>query len=155
MRTELTDAMIAKDLADAGMLSATLGVCCILAAIVIFILSRKKPQTWGKCIKLCVPMIIVGLLMFAKAMMNNEGSKNFCVVKAEVTDMYDKKYRSKGRRRYWVECYGIYKFKVSRKDYYNKYEIGDKVYVVVEADDRDDVLCSYHAEEYEYVGSSF
>ena len=153
MRTELTDAMIAKELANVGMRSIVLGVCLILAAIIIFIISRKKPQIMGKCTKLCVLMIIVGLLMFAKAMTHNEGSKAFRVVKAEVTNLYDKKYRNKGKRRYWVECYGLYKFKVSRKDYYNKYEIGDMIYVVVEAKDKDDVLCTYHTDDYEYVGS--
>lgn len=107
----------------------------------------------GKCTKLCVLMIVVGLLMFAKAMTHNEGSKAFRVVKAEVTNMYDRKYRSKGRRKYWVECYGVYKFKVSRSDYYNKYKIGDMIYVVVEAKDKDDVLCIYHTDDYEYVGS--
>lgn len=152
MRIELTDAMIAKDLAEAGMLSVGVGVLCILAAIIIFILSRKKPQILSKCTKLSVLLIIMGLLMFAKAKIHNQGSKEFRVVKTEVTNMYDKKYRSKGRRKYWVECYGLYKFKVSRNDYYNKYEIGDIIYVIVEAKDKDDVLCSYHTDEYEYVG---
>lgn len=145
--------MIARELAGAGVFSVGIGILCIFAAIVIFVISRKKPQILGNCTKLCVLMIIVGLLMLAKAVTQYEGSKEFRVAKTEVTDMYDKKYRNKGRKRYWIECHGIYKFKVSRNDYYNKYKIGDKVYVVVEADDLDDVLCSYHADEYEYVGS--
>lgn len=46
MRTELTDAMIAKELANVGMRSIVLGVCLILAAIIIFIISRKNRRLW-------------------------------------------------------------------------------------------------------------
>lgn len=152
MRIELTDAMIAKELAATGMFTTALGALCILGAVVIFIISRKKPQILGNCMKLCVVLLIAGLLVMAKGITTGRGAKEFQVVKSQVTNKYDRKNSSKGRRKYWVECYGVYKFKVSRSDYYDKYEIGDTVYVVVEADDKDDVLCSYHGEEYKYVG---
>lgn len=158
MRKELTDAMIAESLTNTSNFSMIVGIAFIILAVVLLILMKKKSDpikaSAKKTIKLVAVMFMAGaLLIFKGVTSGGENTTEFAVAECKITDKYTKKTRNSNNRKYWIECADTYKIKISRNKYYDDYEIGDTIYVIVKKDDVKDSIHYYNAEEYEYVGS--
>lgn len=158
---ELTDAMLANDMGGA---MAIIIVVPIIILIIIFIvllrcyIVKKKESSKKRKITYIISMIIT-IVLFAVCLLNIDNlyakgkNSDWYLTYNTIIDKYeDIDYNSEGRNRtyYYVITDDNEEFHVT-EDEYNRYNIGDKMYVLRYSDGSGNNI--YSTEEYAYEGN--
>lgn len=164
---QLTDEMILDKLNPNPAFIIIVGLVVIGVGVLLFFLLRNAPKIKNSKAKylIMVPFAVMGLICFIigfpKLFSKEVTKEDFVVIQSEVVNKYKKKNPGDALKpdttadhRYYINCKGFDEdVRITQHMYYNKFENGDKLFIVVEL--KKGTIAPayiYKADEYEYVG---
>ncbi len=163
MKEQLTDEMILAVLSKSPMPMLIIGIATLIIGIIICIVIIKSSRYKNdkRILILGGPFLCFGALFvilgISKLIQKPPTMDSFVVKKCEIIDMYERaKHTNSGGSDYdyYIVCEGYDEaIKVTYQEYFREYELGDYMYLVVKADDKNYLYRKYREEEYEYVGN--
>lgn len=165
MREQLTDEMILQSLSKSPIPMLIIGIVILIIGIIICIAIKKNTRYEHdrRYLYAAGPFLFFGVFLIylgaTRLLQEKLTMDSFVVKKCEIVDMYSKKKNERDTnadsKDYYIVCSGYDgEIKVTYQQYYNEYEVGDFMYLVVKADDENYLYHVYWEDEYEYVGSN-
>ena len=158
---ELTDAMLANDMG--GAMAIIIVVPIILLIVIFVVLLRcyivKKQENSQKKKTIYIISMVITVFLFGWCLLSIDDlyakgeNSNWYLTYNTITDKYkDIDYSEAGRNRtyYYVIMDDNEEFHITENEY-NRYNIGDKMYVLRYSDGSGNNI--YSTEEYKYVGN--
>ena len=158
---ELTDAMLANDMG--GAMTIIIVVPIILLIIIFIVLLRcyivKKQENSKKKKNIYITSMIITVFLFGCCLLSIDDlyakgeNSSWYLTYNTITDKYkDIDYSEAGQNRtyYYVITDGNEEFHITENEY-DRYDIGDKMYVLRYSDGSGNNI--YSTEEYKYVGN--